>query len=69
LADANGKVQTYRFKASKKPTIAVVQQIAVSQDAQIFLVVSIMVLILLTVGLIMVVRKNGIELKKGGWRK
>lgn len=69
LTDTNGNVLTYRFKAPKNPTIAVVQQIAVSQDAQIFLVVSIMVLILLAVGLIMVVRKHGIELKKGGWRK
>ncbi|MDD3306494.1 MAG: cellulose biosynthesis cyclic di-GMP-binding regulatory protein BcsB [Acetobacterium sp.] len=69
LADTNGKVLTYRFKAAKNPTIAVAQQIAVSQDAQIFLVVSIMVLILLAVGLVMVIRKNGIELKKGGWRK
>ncbi|WP_414150266.1 cellulose biosynthesis cyclic di-GMP-binding regulatory protein BcsB [Acetobacterium carbinolicum] len=69
LADANGNVLSYRFKAPQNPTIAVVEQIAVSQDAQIFLVVSIMVLILLAVGLIMVVRKNGLELKKGGWRK
>lgn len=69
LADANGKVLTYRFKAPKNPTIAVAQQIAVSQEAQIFLVVSIMVLILLAVGLVMVVRKNGIEIRKGGWRK
>lgn len=69
LADANGNILTYRFKAPKNPTIAVVEQIAVSQEAQIFLIVSIMVLILLVVGLVMVVRKNGIELKKGGWRK
>ncbi|WP_303868101.1 cellulose biosynthesis cyclic di-GMP-binding regulatory protein BcsB [Acetobacterium wieringae] len=69
LADTNGNVQSYRFKAPKNPTIAVVQQISVNQEAQIFLLVSIMVIILLAVGLIMVVRKNGIELKKGGWRK
>ncbi|HAZ06195.1 MAG TPA: hypothetical protein DCY58_08080 [Acetobacterium sp.] len=69
LADTNGNVQSYRFKAPKNPTIAVVQQISVNQEAQIFLLVSIMVIILLAAGLIMVVRKNGIELKKGGWRK
>lgn len=70
LADAQGNVLNYRFKEPKNPTIAVAQQIAVSQDAQIFLpVVSIMVLILLAVGLVMVVRKNGIEWGKGGWRK
>ena len=69
LADAQGNVLNYRFKEPKNPTIAVAQQIAVSQDAQIFLVVSIMVLILLAVGLVMVVRKNGIEIRKGGWRK
>jgi hypothetical protein len=69
LADINGNVMSYRFKAIKNPTIAVVKQVALRQDAQVFILVSVMFLILLAVGVAFVIRKNGIQLKKGGWRK
>lgn len=69
LADTNGNVMTYRFKTIQNPTIAVVKQVALRQDAQIFILVSVMFLILLAVGITFVIRKNGIQLKRGGWRK
>lgn len=69
LADPNGNVWAYQFKNPVNPTIAVMKQISIREDAQIFILASVMFLILLTVGIVFVVRKNGIQLKKGGWRK
>jgi len=69
LADVNGNVLTYQFKEPVNPTISAIKQISVREDAQIFILASVMFLILLTAGIVFVVRKNGIQLKKGGWKK
>ncbi|KNZ42948.1 cellulose biosynthesis cyclic di-GMP-binding regulatory protein BcsB [Acetobacterium bakii] len=69
LADYDGNLLSYRFKDTINPTIAVVKQIALREDAQIFILVSVMFLILLLVGLVFVIKKNGIQFKKGGWKK
>lgn len=69
VVDENDNVLSHRFKAPKNPAIAVVQQIAVNQETQIFIIFSVMILILLAAGIILIIRKNGIQFKKGGWRK